>query len=233
MSLILCIETATTACSVALIKNGALIDIRHSEEKNAHSTILNLLINELLASSGFQFSDLNAVAVSKGPGSYTGLRIGVSTAKGLCYALDIPVMAPDTLVCMAAGFVNAHPGLPENALLCPMIDARRMEVFAAVYDVNLKPVIPVDAVIVDEHAFSGLTENRPVYYFGDGAEKCLDTLKQRPDWNFILGFINSASHMASLAANFYESGNFEDVAYFEPFYLKDFVAGKPVVKGLR
>ncbi|MBE0661760.1 MAG: tRNA (adenosine(37)-N6)-threonylcarbamoyltransferase complex dimerization subunit type 1 TsaB [Bacteroidales bacterium] len=233
MPLILCIETATTACSVALIKNGALIEIRHSDKKNAHSTILNILINELLAFSGFQFSDLNAVAVSKGPGSYTGLRIGVSTAKGLCYALDIPVIAPDTLLCMASGFVNEHPGLPENALLCPMIDARRMEVFAAIYDLKLEAISPVDAIFVNDEAFPGLTGNRPVYYFGDGAEKCLDTLNHRSDWNFVPGFINSASHMASLAANYFKSAKFEDVAYFEPFYLKDFVAGKPVVKGLR
>jgi tRNA threonylcarbamoyladenosine biosynthesis protein TsaB len=128
MSLILCIETATAACSVALLENGALVDSRHTNRKNAHSTVLNLYIDELINSSGFNYSDLNAIAVSKGPGSYTGLRIGVSTAKGLCYALDIPLIAPDTLLCMTSGFLSEHNDLPENALLCPMIDARRMEV---------------------------------------------------------------------------------------------------------
>lgn len=233
MSLILCLETATGACSVALIKNGELIESRHSDKKNAHSSILNILINEVITSSGIQFSDLSAIAVSKGPGSYTGLRIGVSTAKGLCYGLSIPVMAPDTMLCMASGFRIAHPGLPENALLCPMIDARRMEVFAAVYNTELLPLIPVEAEIIDNETFANLSTDRPVYYFGDGAEKCFDTMSKRPNWHYSPGFVNSASHMASLATNYFKSGKFEDVAYFEPFYLKDFVAGKPVVKGLR
>lgn len=233
MSLILCLETATGACSVALIKNGKLIESRHSDKKNSHSSILNILINEIITSTGIQLSDLRAIAVSKGPGSYTGLRIGVSTAKGLCYGLNIPAMAPDTLLCMASGFLSTHPVISEEALLCPMIDARRMEVFAAVYDLNLKAVTPVDAVIVDNEAFPGLDGGRPVYYFGDGAEKCFDTMSKRPNWHYSPGFVNSASHMASLASKYFKSGKFEDVAYFEPFYLKDFVARKPVVKGLR
>jgi tRNA threonylcarbamoyladenosine biosynthesis protein TsaB len=233
MPLILCIETATAACSVALFRDGKLVANRYSDQKNAHSRVLNLFIDELMASSGFKYSNLDAVAVSKGPGSYTGLRIGVSTAKGLCYALDIPAIAPDTLLCMAAGFLSERKDLPANALLCPMIDARRMEVFAAVYDTNLQPVVPVDAVIVDETAFSNLIPDRPVYFFGDGAEKCKETLSQRPEWNLHTGFVNSAEHMARLATEYYQASRFEDVAYFEPFYLKDFVAGKPNVKGLR
>jgi tRNA threonylcarbamoyladenosine biosynthesis protein TsaB len=233
MSLILCIETATAACSVALLKNGALVKSRHTDRKNAHSTVLNLFIDELINSSGFNYSDLDAIAVSKGPGSYTGLRIGVSTAKGLCYALDKPLIAPDTLLCMASGFLSERNGLPENALLCPMIDARRMEVFSAVYDTNLQAVLPVDAVIVDENAFPSLPPDQAVYYFGDGAEKCRDTLSKRPNWIFFPGFVNSATHMAGLANDYFNAAHFENVAYFEPFYLKDFVAGKPNVKGLR
>jgi tRNA threonylcarbamoyladenosine biosynthesis protein TsaB len=233
MSLILCIETATAACSIALIKNGALVESRHTDRKNAHSTVLNLYIDELINSTGFNYSDLDAIAVSKGPGSYTGLRIGVSTAKGLCYALDIPAIAPDTLLCMASGFLSERNHLPENALLCPMIDARRMEIFAAVYDMNLQAVLPVDAVIVDENAFPSLPPDRPMYYFGDGAEKCKEVLSARPNWIFYPGFINSATHMASLATDYFNAARFENVAYFEPSYLKDFVAGKPNVKGLR
>jgi tRNA threonylcarbamoyladenosine biosynthesis protein TsaB len=233
MSLILCIETATAACSVALIKNGTLVERRHTDRKNAHSTVLNLFIDELINFAGFKYSDLDAVAVSKGPGSYTGLRIGVSTAKGLCYALDIPVIAPDTLLCMASGFLSEHNDLPDNALLCPMIDARRMEVFSAVYDKNLRVVTPVNAVVVDESAFTNILSDRPVYYFGDGAEKCREVLSKRSNWKLNEGFVNSATHMAQLASESYKDSKFEDVAYFEPFYLKDFVAGKPNVKGLR
>ena len=233
MPLILCIETATAACSVALVKNGELFAIKHSSRKNAHSAVLNLFIDELISESGLVYSSLDAVAVSKGPGSYTGLRIGVSTAKGLCYALDIPVMAPGTLLCMASGLLPEHQELPENALLAPMIDARRMEVFAAVYDHKLACLNPADAVIVDDEAFNNLPEDRPVYFFGDGAEKCRETLSKRSNWHYIPGFVNSAAHMAGIATEYYQASRFENLAYFEPFYLKDFIAGKPVVKGLR
>lgn len=232
MPQILCIETATAACSVALINDGSIISLRHSEKTNAHSTVLNLFIDEVMVEAGIRYSELNAVAVSKGPGSYTGLRIGVSTAKGLCYALDKPAIAPETMLCMASGFVSENPDLPENALLCPMIDARRMEVFTAVYDTNLEPINPIDAVIIGQETFSDLPPDRPVYYFGDGAEKCHDILKERPNWKYHQGFVNSAAHMAQLVTNLYKDSRFEDVAYFEPFYLKDFIAGKPKVKGL-
>lgn len=233
MPLILCIETATAACSVALGRDGCPAGQRLSLEKNAHSKILNILIDELLQEANLKYSDLSAVAVSKGPGSYTGLRIGVSTAKGLCYALDIPLIAPDTLHCMAAGMIVSDFGLPDNALFCPMIDARRMEVFTAVYDKSLNIVIPVNATIVNHNAFADLDPERPVYYFGDGAEKCIPVLSAKPNWQFVQGFVNAASHMIPFAETCFHISHFEDVVYFEPWYLKDFIAGKPNVKGLR
>lgn len=232
MPLILCIETATAVCSVSLVKNGQIAAIKQTDQKNAHSSVLNLYIEELMNESGYNYTDLDAVAVSKGPGSYTGLRIGVSTAKGLCYALGIPAIAPGTLLCMASGFIADKTEPDENTLLCPMIDARRMEVFSAVYDKHLNPLVPVDAVIVDEDAFSNLPENARVFYFGDGAEKCREILSKRPNWQYMPRFFNSAAHMAQLATAYYDASQFEDVAYFEPFYLKDFIAGKPRVKGL-
>lgn len=232
MALILCIETATSACSVALSMNGKPVASRHSGQKNAHSTVLNLFIDEVMQESGYRFTDLHAIAVSKGPGSYTGLRIGVSAAKGLSYALDIPVIAPDTLLCMAAGFSGTIREFPSDALLCPMIDARRMEVFAAVYDRALQTLLPVNAIIVNDDSFTGLPAGQSVYFFGDGAEKCREALSERPNWIYSPGFVNSAAHMAGLAEEYYHASRFEDVAYFEPFYLKDFVAGAPKVKGL-
>jgi tRNA threonylcarbamoyladenosine biosynthesis protein TsaB len=233
MSLILCIETATAACSVSLLRNGEPFLVKQTDKKNAHSTVLNLFIEQLMTEGEFQYSDLDAVAVSKGPGSYTGLRIGVSTAKGLGYALDIPVMAPETLLCMASGFVSSVPDLPDDALICPMIDARRMEVFTAVYDIHLNPLKPIAAIIIDDSAFSELPAGRPLYFFGDGAEKCAETLSRQKNRHFYPGFINSANHMAGLVTTYYNESRFEDLAYFEPFYLKDFIAGAPKVKGLR
>lgn len=233
MALILCVETATAICSVALVEEGKLIATKQTDQNNSHSRVLNLFIDELMMASGFDYSDLDAVAVSRGPGSYTGLRIGVSAAKGLCYALDIPVIAPGTLLCMASGFLSEHNDLPVNALLCPMIDARRMEVFTAVYDTNLNQVLPVDAMIIEESAFNDLQPGPQVFYFGDGAKKCRDVFSKRSNWSLHEGFKNSASHMAQLASEYYLASKFEDVAYFEPFYLKDFVAGKPNVKGLK
>lgn len=232
MAFILCIETATKACSVALVSNGEIVDSRLSLIRNAHSTVLNLFIDELIKESGYNYSHLDAVAVSKGPGSYTGLRIGVSTAKGLCYALGIPLIAPDTLACMASGFISNQKDLPDNALFCPMIDARRMEVYTAVYDKNLTPLVQVDALIVDKDFLNQLDVDKPVYYFGEGADKCLDVLSVRQNWNLIPDFHNSAAHMGKIASENFNLSRFEDVAYFEPFYLKDFVAGKPNVKGL-
>jgi tRNA threonylcarbamoyladenosine biosynthesis protein TsaB len=232
MALILCIETATPVCSVALVCDGLVIHSLHSIQKNAHSVMLNVFIDELMKTGGYSFNQLDAVAVSKGPGSYTGLRIGVSTAKGFCYALGLPLIAPGTLEVMAAGFLQQSE-LPAGALLCPMIDARRMEVYAAVFDDKLNKIRETDAVVMNEETFGDLPDDCQVYFFGDGASKCSELIAAKPNWHLADDFLISAGQMAAIASTCFSENKFEDVAYFEPFYLKDFVAAKANVKGLR
>lgn len=175
--------------------------------------------------AGKKMDDLAAVAVSMGPGSYTGLRIGVSTAKGLCYALDIPLIAINTLEAMANGFKASHPG--DSAFFCPMIDARRMEVYTAVYNHQLEEILPVAARIIDAESFAGLLENQEIIFFGDGAMKCSDVLAGNPNARFSPDFLNSAKDFTILAYKKFSEAKFEDVAYFEPFYLKDFLVTQP------
>jgi len=228
LATILNIETATNVCSVALGKDGQLLSIKESAEERSHASQLTVLIQEVLGEAGLGVSDLNAIAVSKGPGSYTGLRIGVSAAKGLCYSLDIPLIAVDTLQAMANSFVQSNTDQIEgNTLLCPMIDARRMEVYCAVYDSNLKVIDPVSAKIIDGNSFSGHLDKGKVLFFGDGAEKCKVELEDNNNADFDNDLSASASGMISLSENLFNNKAFEDVAYFEPYYLKDFVAGKP------
>lgn len=231
--LILCIETATAVCSVALIGASKYSVEKTSLNNNDHSTQLHLMIEGLLWGSGYNFTDLTAVAVSRGPGSYTGLRIGASAAKGYCFALNIPLIACDTLQVMAAGFIVQNPDITGETLLCPMIDARRMEVFTALYDIEANPVSPVSATIINQQALLGEAGNRKVYFFGDGAAKCVPMFAERENWFFSEQFRISAANMAQLSAYRFKNQIFEDVAYFEPFYFKDFIAGKPHVKGLR
>jgi tRNA threonylcarbamoyladenosine biosynthesis protein TsaB len=250
MALILHIETATQVCSVALSQSGRLIGLRESIEKNAHSSLITVFIDDLMKSAGLAFSDLEAVAVSKGPGSYTGLRIGVSTAKGMCYALEKPLIAIGTLESMAAGMINemtSHSNsrwskvianAPEEMtsqsyLLCPMIDARRMEVYSAVYDKHLQPVREIKAEIITEDSFSEHFKENIIYFAGDASEKCQTVLGHNGNARFLESFSPSAKHMIHLADAKYERSEFENVAYFEPFYLKDFIPGIPRVKGLR
>ncbi|MDP2423019.1 MAG: tRNA (adenosine(37)-N6)-threonylcarbamoyltransferase complex dimerization subunit type 1 TsaB [Bacteroidales bacterium] len=232
MALILCIETTTAVCSAALVEGCQVLAIRESDQKNVHSARLNFFIEELFNDTGLNYKALDAVAVSMGPGSYTGLRIGVSTAKGICYAVDKPLIALETLRCMAAGFIAGNHVLPHHTILCPMIDARRMEMFTAAYDLNLDEVQPVSAEIIDIDTFAALLADHPVYFFGDGAAKCREILSHHINAAYIDSFTNSASHMAVLANIKFRERQFEDTAYFEPFYLKDFIAGKPNVKGL-
>ena len=182
------------------------------------------MIEELLAKCGSRLADIDAFAISKGPGSYTGLRIGTSTAKGLCYALDKPLIAIDTLQSMANSVLNSSE---KPALLCPMLDARRMEVYCAMYDGDLQKKLPVSAVVIDQDTFSDIMGKQDVLFFGDGAAKCQAVLGENSAATFKLDHQMSASSMVRLSEVSYAAGKFEDVAYFEPYYLKDFVAGIP------
>ena len=237
MAGILHIETATQVCSVALSANGGILQIRETREKNSHSTTITVFIEEIMKIAGIPFSALDAVAVSMGPGSYTGLRIGVSTAKGICYALDKPLIAVGTLQSMAAG---AKKGMESQStgtlslpiLLCPMIDARRMEVYNGLYDTELNLFREIRAEIILESSFAAELDQHQVWFFGDGADKCKPLLGNHPHARFIDDFQLSASYMISLAEAKFKRSEFEDVVYFEPYYLKDFIPGIPKVKGL-
>ncbi|WP_377130210.1 tRNA (adenosine(37)-N6)-threonylcarbamoyltransferase complex dimerization subunit type 1 TsaB [Mucilaginibacter antarcticus] len=219
---ILQIETATTACSVALAKDGQVIAVRELNQHNIHAEVITLYIDELLKQTGLIYADLDAVAVSSGPGSYTGLRIGVSTAKGLCFGLDKPLIAVETLSAMAQGMISTS-SLAPRTLLCPMIDARRMEVYTALYNIDGSEVKPTTAEIIDENSFAEYLKDNSIVFFGDGADKCKEMLGNHPNAIFIAGFANSATHLTQKALAKFVNGQFEDVAYFEPFYLKDFL----------
>lgn len=236
MPIILHIDTATQFCSVALIENNNVISIRASHEKNAHSRIITVFIDEIFKENNFAADKLDAIAVSRGPGSYTGLRIGVSTAKGLCYALDKPLIAVSTLQAMAEGMavsVDSMTGFAASAIYCPMIDARRMEVYCALFDKYNQQLRGIKAEIIDENSFADELKANPIVFAGDGAEKCKEVIGHHENAFFIPGFEPSAAYMGKIAAEKFHNNQFEDVAYFEPFYLKDFIAGLPKVKGLR
>jgi tRNA threonylcarbamoyladenosine biosynthesis protein TsaB len=234
MPTILGIETATNVCSVALVKDGKLLAIRESAGVKEHSAALTGFISEVFTEAGLTYPQMDAVAVSMGPGSYTGLRIGVSSAKGLCYALDKPFIAVDTLKSLAWQALQKYKQLEkstDNVLFVPMLDARRMEVYTAVYDHNLQVLEPVNALVVTEEAFSAFT-GKDILYFGDGASKCTPILGSNDMFTFLDEISLSGEAICRLAEWDFEKGNFADVAYCEPFYLKDFIAGKPRVKGL-
>ena len=231
--MILCLETATPVCSVALNDSCCTLALRETEGQNAHSEKITNFIREVMETAGIDYKQLDAVAVSKGPGSYTGLRIGVSTAKGICYAADLPLMAIDTLEAMAHGMkAKLRSQIAENDLLIPMIDARRMEVYASIFDANLNKVEDTAARIIDENSFEDLRKNHHLWLFGDGAPKLSKLFENQQNITVIDGFRPSAASMLALAEKALRKQDFVDVAYFEPFYLKDFVAGKPHVKGL-
>ena len=232
MAILLHIETATPVCSVVLADNQRILSIRETSEKNSHSQVITVFIDEMLKECGLQPAQLEAVAVSKGPGSYTGLRIGVSTAKGICWALDKPLISVGTPEAMALGMREKYTQSEKLPILfAPMIDARRMEVYTGLFDENLHNIKPVYAAIIDENTFEEFIKDHIICFAGDGAEKC-KALLTHPNFRFMNDFDASAVFMAPLAAAKFVAGNFEDVAYFEPYYLKDFVAGKPNVKGL-
>jgi tRNA threonylcarbamoyladenosine biosynthesis protein TsaB len=241
MALILCLETATEVCSVALFRDDTLLGIRESSERNVHSAMLTSFIEEVVKSANVSYHALGAIAVSMGPGSYTGLRIGVASAKGLCYALDKPLIAVPTLQAMAVGIRLEIQNLKSeiqnlkseiSTVFCPLIDARRMEVYSAVYDLAGEEVREVRAEIIDGFSFREYLAGHTVIFGGEGAEKCKPLLGNHPNALFVDGFRASAKFMNGIAELKFTRNQFENLAYFEPFYLKDFVAGKPRVKGL-
>ena len=218
---ILNIETSTKACSVALHNNGELIVCREDVTTNfSHSEKLLKFISKLFSDAKLSLSDLDAIAVSMGPGSYTGLRIGVSTAKGLCYGLDIPLISISTLKAMSFGMALEI----KADLYCPMIDARRMEVYSAFFDINNTEVRKIQADIINENSYKKELEKK-VVFFGDGSEKLIEKIKDK-NAIFVSDIHPSAKNMGLLSYQKFTKSLFEDLAYFEPFYLKDFVAGR-------
>ena len=221
MALFLLIETATKSCSVSLSSENKIIACKEEvNEQYSHTEKLTVFITELFKTQDFTIKDLDAVAVSKGPGSYTGLRISVSTAKGLCYALDIPLISVSTLKAMAFGMAQKE----KSDLYCPMIDARRMEVYNAFYNSTNKEIRGIQADIIEACSYQKELYKK-VLFFGDGAEKCKQMI-QHPNARFIDGIFPSSKDMLEIANEKFTEKIFEDVVYFEPFYLKDFVAGK-------
>ena len=251
--MILCLETSTAVCSVALVENGNVVALRESLDGQNHAEKITLFIDEVMKEAGVAYKDLDAVATSMGPGSYTGLRIGVSTAKGLCYAMEKPLIAIDTLAAMAHGFnvaetqrgkvtelmvgVNSQSqsqgqSQQPTAILCPMIDARRMEVYTAFFNEKLERTSETEALVIDENSFMELKQNNHLYLFGDGADKLAALFQNDENITVVEKFHCSAAYMAKLADEAFTNKQFVDTAYFEPFYLKNFVPGMPNVKGV-
>jgi len=222
---LLLIETGTSVCSVALVRNGKLATIKENSDGRAHAQLLAPFIDEVFCEQRITASDLDAVAVSEGPGSYTGLRVGVSTAKGICYGARKPLIAVNSLLSLMHLAIDKKMLPTPDCLIAPMIDARRMEVYAALYDAQGVPVAPVEAKIIDETSFADVLSVRPVLFIGDGADKCR-TLLQHPNAHFA-DLSASAAGMLRPALAAFEQQQFVDTAYFEPFYLKDFVVTTP------
>ena len=225
---ILLLETATQVCSVAIAKDGHIAGEIHSDSPNAHSSKLSVFIEQLIKDTGTTMSELDAVCVSSGPGSYTGLRIGVSSAKGICYALNIPLLSVPTLHNMAAQYFAEHPDY--QGFVCPMIDARRMECYTAIYSRD-GVIKETSADIIETGIYDHWLDQKPMVFIGDGAAKTHPLLSQHPNALYDNSFRISATGMANLAEQKLKAGEKEDVAYFEPFYLKDFVAKKTDILG--
>jgi len=230
MSFILHIDTTTKLCSVALAKDGILVSLKEEyDEQYSHAEKLNLFIEQALVEANLTLHDLSAVAVSKGPGSYTGLRIGVSSAKGICYGLNIPLISTETLLNLAfACRAKIKQQIQGGDILIPMLDARRMEVYSQIFDTQLNTVREIKAEIINDTSFSEYTQQQ-VFLFGDGASKCAETLN-RNNIHVIANIHPSARYMIDFAHEKFVAKQFEEVAYFEPFYLKEFVAGPPAKK---
>ena len=227
--MIICIETATNICSVALCNSAGPISLRESNESKSHASILTIFIMEIFKEKGIVATDLKAIAVSKGPGSYTGLRIGVSVAKGIAYAASIPLIGIETTLSMFHGISESLKDSQEavdNPLFCPMLDARRMEVYYAIYDAGGKRIKDISAEIINEDSFINIPESQKIIFFGDGAAKCKEVIK-RTNAYFAEDFRISASYMHKPVFQAFNDHHFENVAYFEPLYLKDFLTSKP------
>ncbi len=225
MSCILSIETSTGVCSVAMSENGQCIFKQEDHSGPNHAVSLGAFVDEALSFTDNHAIPLGAVAVSCGPGSYTGLRIGVSMAKGICYGRNVPLLAVPTLEVMSVPVLLNHE-IEDDALLCPMIDARRMEVYSAIYDRALNERRETRADIVDAGTYREYLDHHPVYFFGNGAAKCMETINH-PNARLIDGIDPLAKYMFPIAERKWVSEEFEDVAYFVPYYLKDFVANTP------
>lgn len=224
MTLILNIETSTTNCSVSLSKQGETFALLEDNSKEySHAERLHVYMERILAENNLTATQLDAIAVSKGPGSYTGLRIGVSAAKGLCFALNKPLIAVSTLEALA------YQVKIDKGIIIPMLDARRMEVYSAVFDQNYNEIRKVEAQILEADSFADYLEKGPVYFVGNGVEKTKSII-QNPNAHFIDDKLPSANEMGLIAYHKYKNNDFEDVAYFEPYYLKDFIALKPKKK---
>lgn len=218
MAKIINLETATTNCSVSISVDGKVVAIKEENTANySHAEQLHVFIEEALKEASFSFSDIDAIAVSKGPGSYTGLRIGVSAAKGLCFSLDIPLISIPTLESMANQLK-----VGSNEIVIPVLDARRMEVYSCVFDATLNEIRETKAEVIDENSFSTYLTFNKVHLIGSGAKKCEETLKYS-NFEFYTDAFPSAKEMALLAEEKFNKKDFEDVAYFEPYYLKDFI----------
>lgn len=221
MSLILSLETSTNVCSVALYHEQTLLGCAEVMVQKSHSSLLTVMIHQCVEQSGHQLKDLQAIALSQGPGSYTGLRIGSSVAKGLCYSLEIPLIAVDTLQALARQISNLNYN---KALLCPMLDARRMEVYCSIIDNDGEVMLPSTPKILDETSFDELLENNEVIFFGNGSDKFVPLKGMHPKAHFLTGVNTSAKGVGLLALDKFNSDDFEDLIYFEPNYLKEFVS---------
>jgi len=225
LAIILNIETATKNCSVSLAKNGRLMTFKELNDSSySHGENLHVFIEDIIKDANIAFSDIEAIAVSKGPGSYTGLRIGVSSAKGLSFSLDKPLIAVDTL-----GSLARSVEIRENEIVIPLLDARRMEVYSAVFDANYTKIRETKAEVIDKNSFQEYLKKGKVYFLGDGAEKCKEILTHK-NAIFLDGYFPSAKQMAEVSYEKYSQNDMEDVAYFEPFYLKDFLITTPKIR---